>query len=223
MPQFSPVWIIAILIALSVHEWAHAFVADRLGDPTPRSHGRLTLNPISHLDFLGALLFFTVGFGWAKPVPIDPRNFRNPTRGSILTAAAGPLSNLLLAILSYVLLGTLIRLHPTLLQETGMREIFSAATSAALLKQFLQSMLMINLGLMAFNLLPIAPLDGATVAKIIIPWHWHDSYERIEQRGPIILLILLIAGSFLPFSPLLIWIEGISRGILSLCALVFPF
>jgi len=165
-------WIIALLIALSIHEYAHARVADELGDPTPRVNGRLTLNPLAHLDPLGtfALLFFR--FGWGKPVPIDPYNLRNPRRDQALIALAGPASNLIFTlILSFVY-----RFLP-----------FSFFSS------FVLALASMNVGLAIFNLLPFGPLDGAKVFLGFIPEDLASEWEEVlNQYGLFILLILFL-------------------------------
>ena len=107
MGFLNPIFILSILIALTVHEWAHAFVANRLGDPTAREMGRLTLNPIVHLDPMGTILFLLVGFGWGKPVPVNERYFHHPKRDTALVAAAGPVSNLVLAFIAFIALSLL--------------------------------------------------------------------------------------------------------------------
>lgn len=206
----SPTFIIAILIALSVHECAHAWVALRLGDPTGFNEGRVTLNPIAHLDPLGSILFLLAGFGWGKPVPIVPQYFRNPKLGTALTAAAGPTSNLLLAIIAFVLIMLL--------------GVQSPSTDVSIFMQFLGQLLRdsveLNLGLMAFNMLPIAPLDGSKVLHLWIPYQYDDLYITFMARGPIILLILLGVGRIFYFDPLYWWINMITDPILNLFAAI---
>ncbi len=207
MSEFlNPIYILSILIALSVHEAAHGFVAYRLGDPTAKYAGRLTLNPLAHLDPLGTLLFVTVGFGWGKPVPVDPRYFKNHKRGTALVSLAGPLSNLILAIVSY---GGLLLVAPhvaavspyALLGVTG-----SGSVALRFLAQFFGTSLFLNLGLMAFNLLPIAPLDGSKILQAFIPYRYEPQYDAFMRQGPYILLILLIAGRFSGIDVLSAWV-----------------
>ncbi len=212
---FNPPFIIAILIALTVHEWAHALVADRLGDPTPRSEGRLTLNPISHLDPLGTILFFIVHFGWGKPVPINPRYFKNIRRDSALVALAGPLSNLIVAFIVFFLL---MLIAPQVLHVGSSDELLMTvgfgARFQAFLSQVLANSLFINLGLMAFNLLPVAPLDGSKILQAFIPVRYEYSFEKYMDNGPYILIGLLIAERMLGIPILLTWITVIVDSVL---------
>lgn len=213
--MFNPPFIIAILIALTVHEWAHALVADRLGDPTAREEGRLTLNPIAHLDPLGTLMFFLIHFGWGKPVPINPRNFRHIKRDSALVAIAGPVSNLMLAVISFAVLAFVapdvmhVGSAEDLLISQGIGMRFSAFFT-----EILTNSLFINLGLMAFNLLPIAPLDGSKILEAFIPYRHADTYEMFLQRGPMILIGLLIAERLFNVPFLMLWISTIMDGVL---------
>lgn len=212
---FNPPFIIAILAALTIHECAHAFVANYLGDPTAKNEGRVTLNPIAHLDPIGTLLFFIVHFGWGKPVPVDPRYFRHPKRDSALVALAGPASNLLLAIVSFALLAALApqTLHVTsaenLLFAHGIGERLQAFAS-----QVFANMLFINLALMAFNLLPIAPLDGSKVLHPFIPLRYEEQYDRFMQNGPYILIGLLVAERLFDIPILFTWINAIINSVL---------
>ncbi len=174
--------IIILVLAISVHEFAHALTADWLGDPTPRSQGRLTLDPRRHLDPFGSIMFLIAGFGWGKPVYTDPRYFRTDARtGMAVVAAAGPLSNLLLAYLASIPL----RLG---LVSTGALAYFAMA--------FIQ----LNLLLMLFNLLPIAPLDGYRVAVGLLPDEWALNVMRFERQGPLLLMLLIVASSMFRFN-----------------------
>ncbi len=219
MPNLSalPVTIVAILVALTVHECAHAFAAKRLGDDTAESMGRLTLNPLAHLDPLGAILFLLVGFGWAKPVPVDPRNFRHPVRDSALVAFAGPLSNLILAFIAAFLATVFsVDLGPNLF-TAGL----DASTAAwRIFSVFVIVSLQINLALMAFNLLPVPPLDGSNILRLFIPWRYREQYEEFLQYGPWILLVILLSESFIGVSILGAWVNGISGAVLKVFALV---
>jgi len=215
MRFLNPTYIIAILIALSVHEFAHGYVARRLGDPTAENAGRLTLNPLSHLDPIGALLFLLVGFGWAKPVPVNPAYFRHPKRDNALVALAGPASNLLLAFLAFM---GLLLVAP---KELGsVPNLLSLQTTGSVIQVFLiqvlSGSLFVNLALMAFNLLPIAPLDGSKILQGFIPLRHELQYERFMQYGPFILLGLLLFESFLPIPLLTGWVFGIVQGVLLL-------
>ncbi len=212
---FNPPFIIAILTALTVHEWAHAFVADRLGDHTARDEGRLTLNPIAHLDPLGTMMFLLVRFGWGKPVPVNPRHFKNIRRDTALVSLAGPFSNLILAILAFIALAFI---APQVMNiGTGEDLLFTHGFGDrvhAFVAQTLANLLFINLGLMAFNLIPIAPLDGSKILESFIPYRYEAVYDRFMDRGPMILIGLLIAERALGFPILLWWISFIMDGVL---------
>jgi Zn-dependent protease len=209
----SPAFIIAMLIAISVHEWAHGFVAYLLGDPTAKEDGRLTLNPLAHLDLMGTLMFLFVGFGWAKPVPVNPNNFHgNVKRGMTLTALAGPASNLLLAFLT-LFIGLAI----------SVLGISLSPALAAFFSDFFHTMLWLNLGLMAFNLLPIAPLDGSNILAMFIPYRHQETYESYLRNGPMLLLLLLIAEQVLRIPILVGWISFIARPILAIMEKLLNF
>lgn len=209
LPAFlSPIYILAILTAVTVHEWAHAYAAKRLGDRTAEFAGRLTLNPLAHIDPLGALLFITVGFGWAKPVPVDPRYLAHPSRDNALIALAGPLSNLFLGFLAYIGLVAIFAASPH-----SSVELLSGGGDGPLAirfaSQFLHTSLFANLALMAFNFLPLPPLDGSKILEPFIPWDYRRHYEEFLQRGPLLLFLLIIGESFLPFPIISAWVHGI--------------
>ncbi|MEO0085324.1 MAG: site-2 protease family protein [candidate division WOR-3 bacterium] len=168
----------AILFGLTVHEFSHALVADRLGDPTARDLGRLTLNPLKHLDFMGTVALFLFRFGWAKPVPIDPRNFRHPTRDMALSSLAGPAANLVIAIAA----GLILRLL-TLVGVGGF--VTELATYFVLF----------NLILCFFNLIPIPPLDGSRLVSYFLPASMAEGYAQFEQYGFMILIGVIMVGS----------------------------
>ncbi|MCB0024715.1 MAG: site-2 protease family protein [Caldilinea sp.] len=181
----DPAWILAaagiILLALPVHEFAHAFAAVHLGDPTPRFQGRYTLNPLRHIDPLGALLIYLVGFGWAKPVQWNPRNIDIDRRlGSIIVAAAGPLSNLVLAIASLLILRVAL--------GSG------GAGQVGIFQNFLYMFASINVVLFVFNLLPIPPLDGSHVLFALLPGDTSRLYFMLSQYGMLILLAVVFLG-----------------------------
>lgn len=210
----NPPFIIAVLLAISVHESAHGWMAARLGDPTASNAGRLTLNPIAHLDMMGALMFLVVGFGWAKPVPINPLYFHRPRRDIALVSLAGPLSNLLLGSLSFF--GLVLLLRGNIASSAfGLLEVGSGrSVLTQLVLQILGSSVFINLGLMAFNLLPIAPLDGSKILHLFIPLQWEDRYDTFMQRGPVVLLVLILAGAFLNVPILSTWVFTIVDAVL---------
>ena len=206
MSAVRPSFIIALLIALSVHEWAHALVAHRLGDPTAKEQGRLTVNPIAHLDLMGTILFFLVGFGWGKPVPIDPRYFKSWKRDTALVSIAGPISNLIIAFLAF---GGLLLLAPDSVGG-GFWNLLSGGgrgTFATVLTDILRISIALNLGLMAFNLLPVAPLDGSKIFQVFIPYRYDEQYNEWLRRGPWILLGLLIAEDIFNVPLLMGWID----------------
>jgi len=214
-------FIIAILLALSFHEAAHAFVANALGDPTAKHEGRLTLNPIAHLDPLGTIMFFIVHFGWGKPVPVNPRYFKNIKRDSSLVSLAGPASNLILAVISFFIL---MAIAPQILHVASADQlIFTHGIGAqikAFIVQILANSLFINLGLMAFNLLPIAPLDGSKIIQVFVPYHLEPDYEKYLEYGPYILISLLVAEYALNIPILITWISFIVDSVLKLLLLL---
>ena len=171
-----------LLFALTVHELAHGWVAFRLGDPTAKLAGRLTMNPLKHLDPLGVLAFVIMKIGWAKPVPVDPRYFRNPQKDMLLVALAGPGSNVLLAIASALLA----------------RVLVSVPVLPLFVLQPLVGMLVasvwINIMLAVFNIIPIPPLDGSKVLMGVLPPEAARSFARIEPFGFFILLALFYTG-----------------------------
>lgn len=180
-----------ILAAIIFHEVAHGFVANKLGDPTAKFMGRLTLNPIAHIDPVGtvilpALLMLTGSpvFGWAKPVPINPANFKDPKRDMAISAAAGPITNVILAILSLFILKLL---------SASVAVFLPSSFILPLTMMFRQSIL-INVVLAAFNLLPIPPLDGGRVLIGLLPHKQAVAYSRIEPYGFFIVIILLMTG-----------------------------
>jgi len=167
-----------VLLAVTFHELAHGYVANRLGDPTARMAGRLTLNPIKHLDLVGTLVFFiTQMIGWAKPVPINPRNFRRPRQDMIWVSLAGPVANLLLALIFAQIFKLLLPL--------------AASPSWIPLLRLLAFVVSINIGLAIFNLIPIPPLDGSHVLAGILPRQLAISYAGIGRYGFLILLLLI--------------------------------
>lgn len=177
-----------LLLALTLHEYAHGWVAWRLGDPTAKSMGRLTLNPISHLDPVGTLAFIFLRFGWAKPVPVNASYFKNPMKGMLWVAIAGPATNLLLAVISALLY------KMTIVLVSGMETTGLLLAVVSPLLGMLYTSVWINLVLCIFNLLPIPPLDGGRIITGLLPPTMAHSYMKIERYGFIILIILLFTG-----------------------------
>lgn len=169
-PLFFVAIVVSLVISLTIHEFAHAFVADKLGDPTAKYLGRVTLNPLAHLDILGTLLLLVAGFGWGKPVPFNPLNLQNPKRDSALIALAGPFSNMLLAFL-----GTAVfKLFP---HELAFLFIYY------------------NLVLCFFNLIPVHPLDGFKVVAGFLRGSLYYQWLHLEQYGIFILMLLVFTNS----------------------------
>lgn len=171
------------LLALTVHEFAHGSVAYRLGDPTAARMGRLTLNPLKHLDPLGVLAFFLMKIGWAKPVPVDPRYFKNPRQDMIWVSLAGPGSNLVMALISAVLAKALV------IVSLGLPYFILMP----LMQMFVAS-IWINIMLAVFNLVPIPPLDGSKILGGLLPRDLAALYSRLEPYGFIVLLVLFYTG-----------------------------
>ena len=189
----------SLLVGLALHEFMHAYAADRLGDGTPRRFGRLTLDPRAHLDPIGSALIFFVGFGWAQPVPVNPMNTRNPTRAMATIAAAGPLTNLAVAGVAGIpiRLGLVPPLHPFV--GTGLAEPlarFAAQSPENMLGLFLGTVVLLNVLLAMFNLLPLAPLDGFRVAVGLLPRQVARPLADAERWGPGILMLLIVVPFF---------------------------
>ena len=182
MTSLSILQIAALVVAVIFHEYSHGRIAEVLGDPTARRMGRLTLNPLPHIDLFGSiilpiLLIFSgspIVFGWAKPVPINPSYFKNPRQGMMYVGASGPASNLLMAVAAGAL------------HRTGLLQ------PVPLLGNFLLQLVFINIVLAIFNLIPIPPLDGSRVAAALIPPHMQRTYATLERYGILILFVVLI-------------------------------
>ena len=172
----------AFLVAVTVHELAHGVVADRLGDPTARVQGRLTLNPLPHIDPLGAVAFLLAGFGWAKPVPVNAYNLRHPRRDMAWIAAAGPLSNFAVAFVGLV--------GVVLIQRIGMGAFVAEPLGGVLFAVF-----RFNLALGIFNLIPLPPLDGGHFLPYFLPRASWTTLHQLEQYGPMLLLLLVMTGA----------------------------
>jgi Zn-dependent protease len=175
-PLTIAITLAAVVVAATVHEFAHALVAHRLGDPTARNLGRLSLNPLVHLDLLGTLFFVVFGFGWARPVPVNSRNFADPRRGMLQVALAGPLANVTLAFL----VGAVLKAPGLTLDP------LAGATLSALI--------WINVILALFNLIPIPPLDGSRILEALLVGRQALTYHRLQPYGTLVLLVLLYTG-----------------------------
>ena len=185
--------IVVLLFAISVHESAHAWVANRLGDPTAKMLGRISLNPLVHIDLFGTILLpamlILVGFppfGYAKPTPVDNRNFKNPVRDDILTAVAGPVSNFLTALISVICLALI--LHGS---AGGISPFFRGNDVATPLAKLFELAILINVILAVFNLIPLPPLDGSHVIRHFLSYETLKVYDRVGYFGLIIVMFVL--------------------------------
>ena len=169
-------FLFGLIIAITIHEFAHAFLADRLGDPTPRAQGRLTLNPLAHLDPVGTLMLLIFRFGWGKPVIFDPYNLAHPRRDAGLISLAGPVSNILLAI--------------------GLSLILRFIPLPTLISPLLYVTILLNITLAIFNLVPVYPLDGEKILAALLPRDLAYEYQAVMSRYGTVLLIFLILPVF---------------------------
>ncbi len=191
---------IGMLLAIPLHESAHAWASAKLGDPTAKNMGRLTLNPLAHFDLMGALCMIVAGVGWAKPVPVYPTRYKNPKVGMALSAAAGPLSNFLAAYL-FVVLDKLVYYFAPQTMLWGMVELF------------LQVLVSLNLSLAIFNLLPVPPFDGSRIATLFLPSKWYFRVMQYERYLFIAMFVLLVMGVF---DAPLAWMNQIALNFLNL-------
>jgi Zn-dependent protease len=187
MFQRAILYLPPLILSLSFHEWAHAWSAWKLGDDTAERMGRLTLNPLAHIDPVGTILFPLLGvpFGWARPVPVNPARFRrgvSMARGMMITAAAGPLANLVLATICAIAMGLLARFAPSVLLAGGG------------VAELIRAMVGVNVALAIFNLLPIPPLDGSRIVEGLLPYHLRAGWARVAQISSFALLALLFFG-----------------------------
>ena len=194
--------VIAVLLCLTVHETCHGLAALALGDPTAKRMHRLSFNPLHHIDWLGLAAMFVCGFGWAKPVPVDMRYFKNPKAGMALTALAGPVSNFLLALLAMLAASLMVRLAPV----TGL---------TLWVLYFLIDLAILSIGLGLFNLIPIPPLDGSKVLFSLLPEKAYYTLMRYERYGMLVLLAIVwldIGGNFLSnaIGSVYEWMAGLS-------------
>ena len=202
----AAVQLLAVLFCLTVHETCHGLAALALGDPTAKRQHRLSLNPLRHIDWFGLLMMLVAGFGWARPVPVNPNYFKKPRQGMALTALAGPASNLLLALLLLI---------PARLIYTYAH--YSVFNQTAL--DFLTSTAALSIGLGLFNLIPIPPLDGSKVLDVLLPERWYHLVLRYERYLMLAVVLLAWSGAF--GGPLTAAMELVLR---ELCRVVqFPF
>lgn len=179
-----PFFLIAVMIAFTVHEFCHAYFANRFGDPTAKLLGRVTLNPAAHLDFFGVFLLVFAGFGWARPVPVNRQNFSNPRLMSIIVTAAGPISNLVLGVIgTFVFIG---------LNHFGVISQVSTDTLSTSLNLFFRYFNFMNFFLFVFNLIPLPPLDGYRIVEELIPRSASAAFKRLENWAMFIFLLILV-------------------------------
>lgn len=193
----------AALIAIVLHELGHGLVSYMLGDPTPKNEGRLTLNPLKHLDPIGTLCLILCHFGWAKPVSVDPTYYKKPKLGMTLVGLAGPMMNFLVAILSFVFIGILMYIRIYVVDNTFIYILYN----------FFSYLSIINIGLGVFNLIPISPLDGSKVIGVILPNKAYEEYMGYQKYGMYFMIFLMILLSVLDYfgveSPISFVIEKI--------------
>lgn len=177
-----PFVILVLVLSFTIHEFAHAYSAYKLGDSTAYQFGRVSLNPMVHLDLFGTIMLLIAGFGWAKPVPVNRSNFKSPRLMGIIVTAAGPLSNLILAFITLFVIA--------LFQKYGWLEGMSVGSAEAM-QEFLSKMLSINLTLFLFNLIPIPPLDGYRIIQDLVDLRYTESLQKFEQWASVIFLLVV--------------------------------
>lgn len=199
-PVLFLIWAAALLVAITVHEFAHAFAADRLGDPTPRIQGRLTLNPLAHLDPIGTIMLLLVRIGWGKPVQFDPYNLANPKRDAAIISFAGPLSNLITASLLALIL----------------KFVSNPFSPAYFLTSVIPPFVFLNVVLAVFNLIPIHPLDGGKILVGLLPPNDARQVDLFLRRYGIFILLLMIFPIFGPTSPISLLISPVINFIITI-------
>lgn len=177
--------VMIIFLILPIHEYAHAWAAKKLGDDTALYSGRLTLNPLAHIDILGAIFLFFTGFGWAKPVPVNPIRFKKPRKGMALTALAGPASNLIVAFIAMIIYRFI--LYSDISDKMGIQ-------NASFVFFMISAFISINIGLAVFNLLPIPPLDGSKILSYFTSAKFDKFLFQYQQYLPIIFIVLIVSG-----------------------------
>ena len=175
---------LAVVPAMCIHEYAHGWVSYKLGDPSPKYDGRLSLNPLRHIDPIGALCLILLNFGWAKPVQVNPAYYKDPKKGMALVALAGPVANFILALLCLIVTNAIEKI-------TGGQ----VTMTVFYVYQLFMLSAMVNVGLGVFNLIPLPPLDGSKVIGVFLPTEWYFKFMRFEQYGFILLFLLLAVGA----------------------------
>lgn len=196
-PLFFLAWVVAIIVTLTIHEFSHALAAYYYGDHTAKDAGRLTLNPLIHIDSLGFIMLLFAGFGWAKPVPVNPYNFKDHRLAMAVVSLAGPLANLA----GVIVFGLVFKAAAPFLGVDN------------LLPNFLYLLILVNVSLFIFNLFPIPPLDGSKVLFAVLPDRFNDFKDKFSEYGPYILLILVLIDSFSPvsvFGGIFNWMQNIT-------------
>lgn len=210
-----PFLLITILIAFTVHEFSHAYFANKFGDPTARLLGRMTLNPAVHFDFLGIILMLVAGFGWARPVPVNRDNFKRPRLMGVIVSAVGPISNLLLGIIGSLIYGAL--------AATGTLDAISNDRVLQAIYLFFGTFIQWNFFLFLFNLIPLPPLDGYRIVEDIAPRSIRGRLQQYEQWAVFIFLLILFIPGLRTYTidPLSIWASEMSRTFVQMSFRIF--